>query len=376
MELLGGLSVETFLSEYWQKKPLLVRQAVPGFAGLVSAEDMNELACRDDAISRLVRAEQGVWQLEQGPFDGRRLKKLQKGEWSLLVSNLNHFLPEAAELFYRFNFIPCARLDDLMVSYAPQGGTVGPHFDSYDVFLLQAGGRKRWQVSAQQDHTLIEGAPLKILQHFTPEQEWVLEPGDMLYLPPRYAHNGVALEPGMTYSVGFRAPSAQELATQFLAFLQDQIELDGMYADPDLVTQKQPALLGEAMVDRVEAMLSGIRWGRGDVKAFLGHYLSEPKAHVLFDPPENELSVKQFAKRIASEGVVLDLKTQMLHCDDQIFCNGESVTATDDEAALLAELANARHLPARVVQGPLLDLMYEWFEYGYLHLGTDPLPAG
>ena len=268
--LLGGLSPKNFLRDYWQKKPLLVRGALSGFQGLLTRSDLVELACRDDVQSRLVMQQNAEWQVRHGPFVPANFSRLSKKTWTLLVQDVNHFLPAAHDLLLRFNFIPHARLDDLMVSYAPKGGGVGPHFDSYDVFLLQGMGRRLWQISAQQDNSLVADAPLKILRNFYPEQEWVLEPGDMLYLPPGYAHNGVAQDDCMTYSIGFRAPSYQELATQFLVYLQDHITIDGMYRDPDLALQPHPAHISSAMLRQASGALGKIRWNNADIERFIG----------------------------------------------------------------------------------------------------------
>ena len=195
---------------------------------------MQQLACREDVESRLIRGSGTHWQLDHGPFRKSDFKRLPKTEWTLLVQSLNHFLPEADALLAHFDFIPHARLDDLMVSYAVPGGSVGPHFDSYDVFLLQGQGHRRWQIGTQTDLALLDDAPLKILRHFDAEDEWVLGPGDMLYLPPHVAHYGVAEDDCMTYSIGFRAPTTEELAQGFLMHLQDTLKLEGRYADPDL----------------------------------------------------------------------------------------------------------------------------------------------
>ena len=190
--LLGGLSPRIFLRDYWQKKPLLIRAAVPGFNGLLERDELFALARDEDVESRFIAHDASGWQFERGPLPGSLLKRPKSKPWTVLVQGLNLLLPEADALMRRFSFIPYARLDDLMVSYATNGGGVGPHFDSYDVFLLQGTGRRRWQISAQKDLSLLDGAPLRILRNFVPEQEWVLEPGDMLYLPPHYAHDGVA----------------------------------------------------------------------------------------------------------------------------------------------------------------------------------------
>jgi 50S ribosomal protein L16 3-hydroxylase len=285
----------------------------------------------------------------------------------LLVQNVNHHLPHVADILWRFNFIPYARIDDLMISYAPPGGTVGPHFDSYDVFLLQVGGRKSWKIAAQDDVTLVEGAPLKILKHFKEEQEFILEHGDMLYLPPRYAHYGVALEPGMTYSIGFRAPSAQELATQFLVYLQDRIQLEGQYADPNLSWQAEPARIGEPMIEQVIATLAQIRWDREQVADFLGHYLTEPKAHVFFESDDELLDEDTFAEIVRSNGVILDLKSLILYVDGMLYCNGEKLEVKNEDLKLWQLLANNRSLLGSSIALTMLNLLYEGYQIGYWH---------
>ena len=218
LPLLGGLSPAQFMRRHWQKKPLLVRQAIASFKPLLSANELFALAAREDVESRLILQEAGRsprsavrWNLRHGPFKRRSLPPLKQPGWTLLVQGVDLHHAGAHELLQRFRFLPDARLDDLMISVASEGGGVGPHFDSYDVFLLQASGSRRWRISAQTDLSLKEGVPLKILQRFSAQQEFVLHPGDLLYLPPRYAHDGVAVDAQqgtcMTYSIGFRAPA-------------------------------------------------------------------------------------------------------------------------------------------------------------------------
>lgn len=287
----------------------------------------------------------------------------------MLVHEVDRFLPAARALLERFNFLPYARLDDLMVSYAAQGGGVGPHCDSYDVFLLQGQGRRRWRVSHQRDTEAVAGAPLKLLRNFRPQQEWVLEPGDMLYLPPGWAHDGVALDPCMTYSIGFRAPAWQELAIHFLRFLEDRIELDGLYADPGLKLQNAPARIGRAMVREVANRLDGIRWNASDVARFLGQYLTEPPAHVFFTPARKRLSLAGFAARARRDGVGLDLSSQMLYFGDAFFINGETVEAKGRARASLRLLADTRVLSAvDGTQRGLAALLHQWYVAGYLSL--------
>lgn len=368
--LLGGLSARTFLRDYWQKKPLLIRGAIPGFNGLMERDQLLALARDEDVESRFIAHDGDHWQLERGPLPAGVLRRPKSKPWTVLVQGLNMLLPQADALMRRFAFIPYARLDDLMVSYATGGGGVGPHFDSYDVFLLQGSGRRRWQISAQKDLTLVEGAPLRILRKFVPEQEWVLEAGDMLYLPPHYAHDGIAEGECTTYSIGFRAPSAQELGTAFLDYLRDELCLDGMYADPDLAPQADPAQLPTAMVDRVEQMLQAIRWSRRDVEQFLGGYLSEPKSHVFFDPPDAPLTPKRFAQEASRSGLRLDPRTLFLRSGKRFWINGEPVDVPAGSAELLRALASERALGQPMLENGALTLLHGWYCDGFLHPGA------
>lgn len=370
LSLLGGLSVADFLRAHWQKRPLLVRGALPGFAGLLSPRELMALAARDDVESRLVIRQGRRWYAENGPFARRRFSRLPARGWTLLVHGLDLHLACAHALMMHFAFLPFARLDDVMVSYAVPGGGVGPHFDSYDVFLLQGAGRRRWRISAQADLELMENAPLKLLKHFRAEQAWILKPGDLLYLPPRYAHEGTALEECTTYSIGFRAPSHGELANQFLAYLQDRIALPGMYADPDLRPQRHPARIPLQMVQRFARVLARIRWGPTEVEEFAGVYLSEPKPTVVFSPPTRPLSANGFAREAARRGVVLDIKSRMLYGPRGIYINGEALQVKGASRQALRQLADTRRLPPRMPLPPAArEALYQWYRAGYLALG-------
>lgn len=365
--LLGNLTVDEFLRDYWQKRPLLIRGAIPEFKGLLNPKQAIALACTEDVQARLVTQVDNQFELQQSPFKPKNFKGLDKTKWTVLIQGLNHHLAAATELLKHFDFIPHARLDDLMVSYAPKGGGVGPHFDPYDVFLLQGLGHRRWQISTQSDRTLIEGAPLRILKDFKIEQEWVLEPGDMLYLPPQCAHNGIAEDDCMTYSIGFRTPAYQELAEQFLVYLQDRILIEGNYADPDLKTQDHPSEISPEMLNQVEQAIHQIRWDKEDIANFMGCYLSEPKPHIFFEAPEPELSLKKFEKSLHSSGLTLNLKTQMLCHEQRIFMNGESTQTTADDYPLLRELADKRELPALTnCSSELIERLYQWYLDGYI----------
>jgi len=386
LQLLGGITPAQFLSEYWHKKPLLIKNAMPDFQGLLSPEELAGLACEDDVQSRIVEEINGVWHASHGPFDDADFAALPEQpdpshRWTLLVQSVNHYLPEASELLQQFDFIPHARLDDLMVSYAPDGGGVGPHFDSYDVFLLQGQGKRLWRISEQSDLSLIEGAPLRILKNFDTAQEWLLEAGDMLYLPPHLAHWGIAVSDGgtdcMTYSIGFRAPKNQELATEFLGFMQDklnqdQLTIDGIYQDADLTLQGHPAEIGNDMISKVSEILKRIQWSDADVAQFLGTYLSEPKPDVVFDP-NKKMTLSNFHKKLASQGVMLDLKSQMLFREGCFYLNGEAATFSGEPAKILEILADKRKLEiadittAKVLDEKLLLQLHDWYIAGYLH---------
>ena len=366
---LGGISPETFLQDYWQKKPLLVRKALPGFDGLLSVDELIDLACQDSVQSRLITRENDAWDVQSDQLASADFKGLDNTQWTLLVHDVNHYLESARDLLLQFGFIPFARLDDLMVSFSPTGGGIGPHVDSYDVFLLQGQGSKRWQISAQQDLELIEDNPLKILRDFRPEQEWVLEPGDMLYLPPNYAHNGVAVNNGMTYSIGFRAPSHQEICEQFLVYLQDHVKIDGRYSDPDLELQSCPSEIGSPMLSKINDILSKIRWQQADVERFLGTYLTEPKPHVFFDPPFNPLTKAKFLQQINKKEVQLDLRSQMLVIKNLFFINGDVHVVKTSSCLLLEAFADSHKLTlSDDIDEEISDLFYQWYLYGYILL--------
>jgi 50S ribosomal protein L16 3-hydroxylase len=368
-KLLAGLTVRAFLRRHWQKQPLLARQALPSYGTLATRNVLFALASRDDVQSRIVSRRRGRWQVADGPFSKRQLARLPARNWTLLVQGVNQVLPAAQDLLHEFAFIPYARLDDVMVSYAPPGGGVGPHFDSYDVFLLQLAGTRRWRVSSQPDLALIDDAPIRVLRNFHPEREWLLAPHDMLYLPPRCAHDGVAVDHCVTASVGFRAPTAQELGAHFLGFLQDELVLEGIYRDPDLRAPRRPARIGSDMLQKIRSMLNRIDWHGGDILRFLGQYLTEPKPHVRFTPAARPLAAAAFARRAAQLGVRLDLKTQMLFRGRQIFINGERCQLGGAATRLLTRLADHRRLAAPLAaDAEAAHWLYQWYRAGYIDL--------
>jgi 50S ribosomal protein L16 3-hydroxylase len=367
--LLGNLTPDVFMRQYWHKKPLLVRQAIPDFSPLLPKEALLDMAAKDDVESRLIRVARGKWTMRNGPFD--KLPSVRTPEWTMLVQGVNLHDDAADALLRKFSFIGESRLDDLMISYATEGGGVGPHFDSYDVFLLQAQGQRRWRISAQKDLSLQEGMPLKILRNFQPEQEFVLDPGDMLYLPPHYAHEGVALGECMTYSIGFRAPAYQELAEGFFQFMAEQIEQPGRYRDPARRPARHPAQLDKDLLDKTAAMLRKVSFSKKDIALFLGEHLSEPKPNVFFDPLEKPLRPGRFRKDACQRGLHLARKSRMLYLGEHVFINGQSFIASKTDRPALQRLADRRILTGAEVSEASDDVLaafHDWHVQGWLRL--------
>ena len=364
LALLGGLSPQVFMRRHWQKKPLLIRQALPAGAPLLTRADLFELAARDGVESRLIVADGRTWRLRHGPFARRALPALARPRWTLLVQGVDLHLDAAHDLMSRFRFVPDARLDDLMVSWASEGGGVGPHFDSYDVFLLQVQGVRRWRIGRLADPRLEQGVPLKILSNFVAEQEWRLEPGDMLYLPPRWAHDGAAEGECMTASIGFRAAGRAELGRAVLQCLLDAAETpegDVLYRDPAQPATATPARVPEALQrfagDAVERLLRAPR----ALDAALGEMLSEPKPGVWFDGG---------SALPDGAGARLDRRTRMLYDDRHVFINGESFRASGRDATLMRRLADARQLlprERRALGDDARALLDQWAEAGWVH---------
>lgn len=371
--LFNGLSPAQFLRQHWQKKPLLARAALPQFAALVSRNSLIELAQRPEAEARLILRSGKRWQVRHGPFAKRDFARLPARNWTLLVQGVDQLLPAARALLAPFDFIPYARFDDLMVSYAPPGGGVGPHFDSYDVFLLQGEGRRRWQISTQRDLELVADAPLKILRRFRAVREWTLETGDMLYLPPRYAHDGIALDDCITCSVGFRAPSAQDLCSRFYDYLQDGLDAPGRYADPQLKPTRHPARIDAALSAGLLRLLDQARWHRTDLLRFIGIDLSTPKSQVVFAPPRRPLTTAAFARAINRSGLALAPATILLYDQDAFYINGECCTAAPSARTALQRLADHRSLPPSAGRSAETgDLLYAWYRAGYLYTVQTP----
>jgi 50S ribosomal protein L16 3-hydroxylase len=367
--LLGSVGIRHFLREHWQRKPLALRGVAPQLTGALGRADLFDLACRDDVESRLVFGSGRNWQVRHGPFRRRDFAGLPARNWTLLVNGVETVVPAAAALQLDFSFIPGARHDDVMVSYAAPGGGVGPHFDSYDVFLLQGAGCRRWRVSNQRDLTLLENAPLKILRRFRAEDDWLMQSGDLLYLPPGYAHHGTAVDACLTWSVGMRAPHERELTARFLDYLQDRPRADRVYRDPGLRPQRHRAEISPRMRAAARDMIGRLSWRAADIDRCFGEMLSEPRQNVVFAPPRRG-SAAVFARACHARGIALDLKSRLLFDRRAVYINGESAALAGVDAAALRRLADERALPAGQRLGAAtLALLYRWYCAGYLAPG-------
>lgn len=401
LPLLAGLSPAQFMRRHWQKKPLLVRGAIAGFKPLLNRAELFGLAASQDVESRLIAKNthktgddaRDSWRMKSGPFSRRGLPSISQEGWTLLVQGVDGHQQSVHQFLQQFRFVPDARLDDVMISFATVGGGVGPHFDSYDVFLFQASGRRRWRISQQKNLSLQADVPLKILQNFEPDEEFVLEAGDMLYLPPRYAHDGVAevcvgadgkAQDCMTYSIGFKAPVQTELTAELLHKLAEFSEDAGedadassvaerpktMYRDTNQTATDRPAELPAALL---AFATDAVRQALQDPLAIacaLGETMTAPKAQVWFEQTgvdwDGEVAGNPIGKCLA-----LDAKSRMMYDAHHVFINGESYRAKGRDAALMRLLADQRVLPAVALakaSPDALHLLADWHAEGWLHL--------
>jgi 50S ribosomal protein L16 3-hydroxylase len=373
MPMLGGLSAAQFMRRHWQKKPLLVRAALVDALPSLDRRRLFALAAQDDVESRLVVNDGDIWTVRQGPMSRRALPALARSGWTLLVQGVDLHDAAAHRLLGRFRFVPDARLDDAMLSYASNGGGVGPHIDSYDVFLLQMSGRRRWRIGKVAGPRLRDDVPLKMLAGFVPTEEWLLEPGDMLYLPPGWGHDGVAVGPCITCSIGFRAPDEASLAAAVLQrigdslgeTLEDEKPRRSIYADAAQDATRHPARIPKTLEHFADAAIERALADASVRRVALGELLSEPKPGVWF---ERHDAVGRLA------GVVLDRRTRMLYDDAHVFINGEAFRSGGSDAKLMRRLADRRTLGADEVDrlsGEAGALLAHWVETGWC-AGADP----
>ena len=370
--LLGGLDPAEFLRDYWQRKPLLIRGAFPDFESPLDPDELAGLACEEGVEARLVEENgpDGPWQVSHGPFDEAIFAELPERDWTLLVQAVDHYVPEVAELLEHFDFLPRWRLDDIMISYAPPGGSVGPHIDHYDVFLIQGLGQRRWQLGGKvaDDAAIIPGIDLRILERFEvePGDDWILEPGDMLYLPPGWAHHGISQSDDcMTYSVGFRAPSADEAITSFADYLGEQLPASIRYSDAGMALPATPAELDDASLARLRQLILDTLDNPTQLAQWFGRAMTQPKYVDQLIPAEHPTDVEALVAELqAGEVLVHSLGSRFAWRDlgngnATLFVDGDAIECALPLAQAIAaaqlDAGILEHEEAAMLLGALLD---------------------
>lgn len=375
-QVLGGMSVETFLRDYWQKRPLLIRQAFPAFEAPVTPEELAGLACEEGVHSRMVLEKGGSkpWELRYGPFTEADFEKLPAEGWSILVSDVEKAIPDLMAVVEPFRFIPDWRIDDLMMSYAPPGGSVGAHVDQYDVFLLQAWGTRRWQIETQprdDENAYIDGLDLRILRDFDPDQSWDLEPGDLLYLPPGVPHHGIALSDCMTWSIGFRAPAHADIVGSVCESLVDRINPKIRYTDPDLSAQDNPGEIGPAALAKLTQLVrDSLSPDDASLQRILGEWLTERNLNLGGLFPDNEPMDADELREMIEDGEVLQrvpaARIAFIQQPAKLlfFIDGDCVELTPADRPMVEMLCRVQHFDIEAIEEhgeglwPLLHRMY------------------
>jgi len=366
LDLLGNISPNDFMQNYWQKKPLLIKSSIANYKPIISKNQLFLLAKQEDIKSRLIQQNTKTkkWHVKEAPI--LSIPKTSN-PWTLLVSNVNDFYEQINQFLQKFAFIPYARLDDVMISYANDGGSVGAHFDTYDVFLFQGMGQRKWQISLQTDLELIEDAPLKLLKNFIPEQEWVLEEGDMLYLPPQYAHHGIAIGECMTYSIGFRAPVLKDLVFEYfmdMIGLLEEYDIDHeIYTDPDQKATVKAGKIPENLVFFLQNTLNNLVMPKAS--HLLGTYLT--KLNTDINPLQNPISLEEF-KNI--DNIELFMASKANYDDEYFYINGEKSYCEQTLINNLYPLADNRTLNIKNTDiqnnAIILEELYEWYTLGWV----------
>ena len=381
--IFGDISIETFLNEYWQKKPLLVRNAFPDFQPPIEPDDMAGLSLEEDVESRLI-LEDGPnhkWHLETGPFTESTFENLPEEKWTLLVQAVDQWVPEMADLLRHFTFLPSWRLDDIMASFAVKGGSVGPHYDQYDVFLIQALGQRHWQIGpkANEHSSTLDETPLSILAEMEITEEWTVNPGDLLYIPPNYAHNGVAINDCMTFSVGFRAPSHSEILQGFTDFVSSRLSEFDRYSDQGIENRAvHPALIQNSDIDHLKTVLLN-ELTNEKLGAWLAEQMTESKYDGLHEPLEEPLEWDEISEFIHPDTYLTQNETsRWAYFVEQdtltLTVNGDysATYAENQDIELVTKLANQRKTQVKDImalletgscQEILLNLINENFLY-------------
>jgi len=385
---LGELSVDDFLADYWQKQPLLIRGAFPGFESPISPEQLTGLAMKETVASRLIleRGGKHPWELRLAPHAEGTFESLAKSHWTLLVHEVDQLIPEVGRLLDGFRFLPNWRLDDVMVSYAVPRGNVGAHLDHYDVFLLQGLGRRRWLIENDprpQGEKTIPDLDVRMLQRFDPDEDWVLEPGDMLYLPPRIPHLGGGVDAYKTYSIGFRAPHQKELAAAFAADLTERSDRALRYADPDLNRSGEPGEIDAGTLARVRATLDRIDHGDDTLAAWFGRFATKPKRKRAEPKGEPEWTAEKLRAAFADPGFRLKRSApgrfaHYRHADGvvSVFVGGDGYRLSDEETTFGPLVTGAGHLDSDTLgeflrNKRLMEWIAGWIHHGYLFVADD-----
>jgi len=361
-----GVTTESFLHLFWQRKPLLMRGALPDYRCPLDANELAGLACESDIESRLV-LENGAmpWEVRHGPFDPAVFAALPETHWSLLVQDVDKHIPDVAQLLERFRFIPDWRVDDVMISYACDQGSVGPHTDQYDVFLFQAQGKRRWQIDTRGDRTsdLRRDCELKVLENFTAEHEWLLEPGDILYLPPGIAHWGIAEGACITCSIGYRAPAHREILSSWTEFLSERVSPDDYYRDAIAAPQAFSAEITASTFDAIDDLIAALtNTDKIDRRRWFGEFITEVKPHLAPEPPEHALDPDQLHERFRAQSVIHRHpygRAAFAAVDGEqlcLFLNGDAYLLADRFRGFVDVIAHEREMH--------FGYLAEWLEHG------------
>jgi 50S ribosomal protein L16 3-hydroxylase len=382
-----NLDEKRFLQEYWQKKPLFIKNAFPDLQSPLSAEELAGLACEPDAESRIIthQRENNDWELLQGPFEESVFGDLPAEDWTLLVQDIDKLVDGTDDFLKPFRFIPDWRIDDLMISYAVTGGSVGPHTDSYDVFLLQLKGCRQWKIDQRPGlpRKLLEGLPVRVLEEFITTDEWRTEPGDLLYLPPNLPHWGIALDDKcMTGSVGFVSPRESELFESWSDEVLSSLSINPVYADPDLQPQSHPAEISRQSLDKISQALDRlIDESRNQRDAWIGKMLSRSKSNLFIEPPEETLPATEVRQIVQQCGLLRHPYLRLFFSRQNngnflLFANGEAFEISREHAGFVEYLCAQQHyLPAELIawleDSENLQLVTELFNRGYLEQDED-----
>ena len=371
-----GMSPTAFLRDYWQQRPLLIRRAFPDFIDPLQADDLGGLACEELALARIVNHDPRAdrWTLRNGPFVEEDFATLPSSHWTLLVQDVDKWDADVAALLEHFAFIPSWRIDDVMVSYAERGGTVGAHVDQYDVFLIQGMGRRRWQIDAnpRAPKAFRDDVELRLLREFTPSHDWILEPGDMLYLPPGIAHYGVAEDPCLTYSVGMRAPAMAEMLSDFSGFLAERMGEDQRYSDAGMTTARRAGEIDDSVIGKIKQALSdSLALEPKLLRRWWGCFITRYRMAHEIQPRPKPLGHAQFAKQIASGGsLLLNPWTRLAWSKDGrgaiLFVAGESLACPRALATRLCQRQPFEPTELLALGNEALELLRALFNAGHL----------